>query len=416
MSDDLAPSTPGVVEVAPAAASAKPYDDDMLEVYAKESTNGPTLETNGNDVRPGGAGAPDGKESIRQEPGDLERDVPGDGKGGDEAVPDEATPAESKGDKVEDNVEKVILEKEINGKKVKFSVEDAIKSHVAQEAFNRDMNKRVRHVTERERRFEADQSRLRDNVGRVIEAAQKGDFIGASRALAKLAKGNSDLDVVDFEKQYFSQLDKIRDVYTKLTPDQQKAYWAERQAAEAKSRADRLEQEKARTTDLSGLQSRVAQVQEAYKIPEVEFWENFNAIKESQVGGDKHFKEANDIQVEDVVKYTLLVRHEQRVLDAGKKLGITDDAILDHISNVTISDQSLTSDDIVEIIKTSGIAANADPKAVETLNRKAEKSNSRLSPQVSSAKKANGKIEGYDEESLDFLYRNQPRTYTRVVR
>ena len=381
---EVSTDTSSSPQVARPFVSVKPYDDDMLEEYAEESEKEAQAEE---------------KPTVTEnkvEPEDSETDT------APEKVEPE-TPA----------VEDTILKQTINGKEVEFKVKDAIQAFVKQEEFNRNMDRRVMTVAQREKRFSTEMDQFKSKVDKVIEVSRNGDFVTGIRALAKLAKGSSDLDVVEFEKQYFNQLDKVREVYGKMTPEQQEAYFAKRKAADLEAEVRASREEKSVQADKSQLQERVATLQQQYALPENEFWENYKVL-ESEVGEGKRFKSPNDIQPEDVVRYSLAVRHEEKVLTAGYALGVTDDAILDEVSKITVTNPELSVDDIKQIIRSSGIATTASPEVVGNLNRKAGKSNTRFSQASSTKKKEN--LEGYDEETLEELYRKSPRVYARPVR
>lgn len=398
MADESVSAPSVATEPIPAAVtSTKPYD--MLDAYEPETpTEAPKEETKA---------LPDSDDSgVKPEAG--EGDKPEDVSKSDEAKSHE-------GDKVDDGFESVPVTKTINGKEVTFTVKDAIASHVKQEEFNRQMDQRVTTIVKREQAWKQDHDQFKSKVGEVIKVAQKGDFVTAIKALAKVATNGTGLDVTEFEKQYFEQLDEINKVYSKLSPEQKEAYFAKRAAAEAQARARELEDEKTTTVANSQLQERVAKLVEENGFSNDEFWGNYGALVNYATGEGKAFKSKDEITAEDVVKYSHQVRHEAKVFEAGKKLGVDDAAILSELSTITSSDPTLTVDQIAEVLKTSGIAINANPVAVENLNRKAEKSKTRFN-QASSTKKENDKIDGYDKESLDFLYRKQPRQSVRPVR
>jgi hypothetical protein len=305
----------------------------------------------------------------------------------------------------------------INGKEVEFKIKDAIQSHVRQEEFNRNMDRRITEVSKREKniqssqaRWDADQATLKEKVSSVIESAQNGDFVSGIRALAKLAAGSSDLDVVKFEKMYFEQLDKVHEVYSKMTPEQREAYFAKRAAAEAKAEADKLKTEKATQTAQSQLQAQVQTLMQQHNLAPEEFWGNYKVLADSQVGEGKPFKSPDDITADEVVRYSLSVKHWEKVITAGQKVGVTDDAIIDEVGKITATSPDLTVDDIIKVIQNAGLASAA---TVENLNRKVGKSGQSNSS-ASSTKKQN--VNGYDEESLDFLYRKQPKSYARISR
>lgn len=373
---------------APVINQAKPYDDDLLEVYEEEAKE-ESAESASEDTQTS-------KEPTKD----------------DESVEETDTETKVETPKPAENLEDLPIKRLINGKEVEFKIKDAIASHVKIEEFNRNMDRRITDISKREKAWTADQENFRGKIGEVIQTAQGGDFVSGIRALAKLAAGNSDLDVVKFEKMYFDQLENVREVYSKMTPEQREAYFAKRQASEAKAEAEKLKGEKATTVAQAQLQANVDSVIKQYGLTEEEFWGNYKTLADSQVGEDKAFKHPNDITVEDVTKHTLLVRHWEKVYTAGEQLGINDESILDQVGQITKAMPDLTVEDVVKVIKNAGIANSS---VVENLNRKAGK-NGQLNSTASSTRKANGKIEGLEAEDLDYLYRNQPKAYTRIVR
>lgn len=372
----------GVVEVSKPVVSSKPYDDDMLEAYEAESLAEESGET---PVEP----AKKADETTTETP----------------AKPEE---------KVADSVEETPIKRVINGKEVEFKIKDAIKAYENQETFNRNMDRRFTEVSRREKNWESDQNTFKQKIGDVIDGAQTGDFVTAIRTLAKLAAGSSGLDVTEFEKKYFAQLEKVNEVYTKMTPEQREAYFARRAAAEAKAEVARFKDKEATTEATSELKQQVLTAQQQNGLSPNEFWGNYKALVDSQVGEGKAFKDRSEITTDKVVEYSLNVKHWEKVLTAGQTLGVEDDAILDEVARITALRPDLTTEDIAEVIKRAGLVKTASPEAVENLNRKAGKS--RFNSTASSTKKENGKIEGYDEETLSELYRNQPKQYTRVAR
>jgi len=396
------PSTESIVAPTPAVAQVKPYDDELLEVYASESQEGAVEE-----------GDSKSADTRVEEPKSVERpEAPEDTEQAKEEKPEEEAQAKAtKDDKVIDGVEELPVKRIINGKEVEFKVKDAIEAFTRQEEFNRNMDRRLSEVSKRERAWKLDQDTFKDKVGLVIDAAQKGDFVSGIRALAKIAAGSSDLDVVKFEKMYFDQLDKVNEIYTKMTPEQREAYFAKRQAAEAQAEAEKLRGEKANIDAQSQLKAKVQGMLEQYELPESEFWGNYKLLADKEVGEGKPFQSPDDITAEDVLKYSLNVRHWTKIYEAGAKAGIDNEEILDEVGRMAAARPDLTVDDIVKAMKNAGLAS---PSVVENLNRKVGKSQPNST--ASSTKKANGKAEGLDGEDLDFLYRNQPKSYARIIR
>ncbi len=387
---NTAPSTPSIPESSsePVAApvGAKPYDDDVFDAYTDDA---PEAET----------AAPAVEEEEAEEA---------------EVDPETETKVEdakaTKNDKVDDGFEEVAIKRLINGKDVQFKVKDAIQAYVKQEEFNRNMDRRITHISQREQAWEKDQQSFKGNLSKLIQVAQGGDFITAVKGLAKIATHGTNLDPTTFEKQYFEQLDKVRDVYTKMTPEQREAYFTKRSLAEARQRAAELEEVQNFSAEKSQLQEKVQTLQQQYGLPEAEFWGNYQILSNELVQRGV-VASADEIQPEHVVNYSLEVRRQTKVFEAAKKAGLEDEAQIEELGRVTALDPSLTVDEIVQVIKSANLVSVAPNSAVENLNRKAGKSQSQFS-KASSTKK-DDRINGYDEEDIEFLYRNQPKGYAR---
>lgn len=378
--------------------NVKPYDD--LEAYADET---PSSDT----------------ESVQQ----TEPTIDSPEEGGENSVDpnspkEEEKPAEEakakQGDKVEDNFEKVVVEREINGKLAKFSIEEAIQAKVQQESFNREMDRRSTTLAKKEKAWVESQNTFKSNLAKLVETAQKGDFITAARAIAKIAVNGTGLDPVKFEQDYFSQLDKVHEVYSKMSPEEQKAYWANRRAEEAEARAKKLETEQEVTRTKQELSTHVQTLQQQYKIPEQEFWGTYKKVLDTMVGEGKTFETKEDITPETVVDYCLGERFDAKIVEAGKKSGITNREHLNDIGKAILNfDPNMSAEEISKWIIETGQSKTAPTDKVENLNRKA--GSSRFN-QGSSTKKENEIPEGYDQETLDDLYRNQPKVIKRPIR
>ena len=362
----------------------KPYDDDMMELYSEEEAS---VET------------PPKEEAPKVEPEERPK-----------------IEAKSiKNDQTDDSFEKVVIKKEINGKPVEFTVADAIKAKMTHEETMRNLDRRATYLKQRETAWQDDQNNFKTKVSNVIQAARNGDFASSIRALAKLAKGNSDFDVTAFEQQYFEQLDGMREIYSKMSPEERKAYFAERALAEAKAENQKYVQkeeiEKARTA----LQTKVTQLMKENNIPEDDFWGNYKTLIDEHVGEGKKYSSKEEVTAEEVITYSNEVRDWTKVFEASEKTGIEDEAILEELKKIATLNPDYTPEDLAKIIDKAGFTAKlADSKTVENLNRKAGKS--RLAQEGTATKKRNDKLDGYDEESLDFLYRKQPKIYRPIQR
>lgn len=369
-------------------SNAKPYDDEVFDSYVDDAPKEESVPAQTTPILPTEE-KPEVKEEVK-----AEEKLEG-GK-------------ERKGDTVDDGFEDLPIKKIINGKEVQFKVKDAIQAYTQQQEFNRNVDKRLSVVAEREQKWEQSKESFKSTINNLLENhIAKGDFIGSVRGLAKIALNGTGSDPVEFEKMYFAQLDKVRDVYTKMTPAEQQAYWADQRAKLAEAKVKDFEQKASVSEAQAELQNHVNSLQQAHGVESKEFWTNYKNLVEKQTGEGKPFKHRDDVKAEDVIRYTLALRHEEKVVKAGEAFGIDDDTILDEVSKVTASHPEFTVEDIVKVFETAGFSKRASQQVVENLNRKVPKG--AQFNKASSTKKDNEKVEGYDKEDLDFLYRKQAR-------
>lgn len=307
--------------------------------------------------------------------------------------------------------EDAVVVQKINGKDVPVKVKDAFAAFTKIEDFNRKMDQRISYATAKEKRFESNMTAFKSSVDKIVDTAQKGDFVSAIRALAKVAAGNSGLDIVKFEQKYFEQLDKVNEIYSKMTPDQRAAFFAKRQAETATEEAATLRAAQEAQVHQQELEQRIVSSIETGGLSKDEFWSAYEYLAQNAVGEGRHFPDPDAIPPEVVVQYAKAVQHERKVQEAGERVGIKDDAILDEISKLTRSHPEFTVEDIVAVVERSGVAKVAPPGVVENLNRKARAYNT-ASSQVSSAKEEAREL---DDEDLKFLTRHAPRAYKPIV-
>ncbi len=397
-------TTPPVVSTPPKPTTP----DDLLEMYEEEAPKAEEVK----------------KEEVKETPipeAPKVEETPKDETIEERKVPEKVEAEKPKAfkakfgqDELEIPEEAEVVQK-INGKDVAFKVRDAIKAYSTQEEFNRKMDQRLSHVSGREKAWEKDQAAFKEKIGKVMQVAQSGDFVSGIRALAKLATVNTGLDVVEFEKKYFEQLDKVRDLYSNMTPEQRDKFFAERKAATLEEELKSVREQEAVKAQQTELQQTVATLQKEHGISEEEFKEHFFILAKEAVGEGKHFASEHDITPNDVVQYVKEVRLHDKVYQAGQQLKIDDDALLDEVVKLTRSHPEFSVEDVVSVIEKAGLAQRASPSVVENLNRKAEKSNLKSQFNQANSTKEN-KAKGLDEEDLSFLYRQAPRAYKPLFR
>lgn len=397
-------TSPIVVAETPTALPKSTTADDLLQMYSEETP-----------VKVDEPAKPVATESPRDETPSLKE----------EAKSEEVKPETTKevpplnkykakiGDENIEIAQDAEIVQQINGKDVPIKVKDAIEHYVKKEETFRTIDRRLSVVDRKEKELQGEYSSLKGRADQVVKAAMTGDLMSCVRALAKIAAGESQLDVVAFEKAYLDQIEAFKAPYASMTEEQRAKFFAERKAKVYEEELKRRSEDDKKREALGTLQERIDSVIAERKIEKQEFWETFKAMADSMVGPDKELKDANELSPEDVAAQVELNHHAVKVKAACDKAGL-DDAAFDQVFELLSQHLDLTEEQVEKIIKDSGI--NPNQKTVEDLNRRLEKSKSKGQFTQASSTKKNGKVDGLAEEDISFLYRNQPRGYKRLYR
>ena len=316
------------------------------------------------------------------------------------------------GDKDIDVPEDAVLKHSINGKDVEFKAKDAIQAYVKQEEFNRNMDRRVGTVVQREKNFQGEFARVQERAKRVWSYIEAGDILGTVRELGALGSKDN-LERADLERKFLEAAEKFPPVLAKLTPEQKESFYTARKAKLLEEHLKERNTKDAQTGAEAQLLSKISGLREQASVPEDEFWTTYKGLADELVGEGKVWKTPNDIAPEDVINQVLLTRHVEKVYQAAKKVGLEDEAVLDEVIRQT-QDQNWSTDDIAQVIKDSGVLVNAPKKSVENLNRKAERGNLKAQFQSKASSNQKKTKDWLDKEIEEDLYRHEPKKYKSI--
>ena len=330
------------------------------------------------------------------------------------------------GEKEVEIPEEAEITQKINGKDVTFKVKDALETFAKREEAFRTIDRRTSIVDRREKQLQGEYDSLKGRADKVIQAALTGDLMSCIRDLARLAAGNSQLNVVEFEKKYLDQIEQFRAPYSQMTPEQREKFFAERKAKVFEDELKRRTEEDTKREALGTLQAQIDSAIETNGLTKDEFWGAFKQLADTEVGPDRLFNSPNEITPENVVDQIAYNNFAKRLFAACEKNGVSDrfEELFDIYSdNEELSPKDLKTiwnapQDKLEIaIKEASLTNSTSRQVVEDLNRRVAKNGNKAQFTQASSTKKNGKIEGYSsEEDVDFLYRNQPKTYQRIQR
>lgn len=271
-----------------------------------------------------------------------------------------------------------------NSKDVTFKVSDAVKAYTEQANFNRMMDKRMNHVSHREKSLETEVTGLKGKIGKVVEAVRQGDFFQATKALAKVGAIDSELDSIELERVLLDNLEKLNQTYAGLSKEQKELFWAKRKAEELDRQTKSLRDQARWNQELSSLARRKESLKEQHGLSEEDFVSSLEFLAEYAVGDGKRFRSKDDIGPEDVINYHLHLSHVMKVDEALRKLGddiVENKQFFDHVLRHTALEPDLTAEDIEQIARE--VLQSSSSETVENLNRKVQVSNSqRLNSQI----------------------------------
>lgn len=302
--------------------------------------------------------------------------------------------------------EEAVIPVKVNNKDVSLKVKDAVAAYVRQDEFNRNMDRRVGAVTQKERRFEQELNSIKSKAESVVKLAAQGDFFPGVRALANMAGITSHSDVVELEKVMLDNLEDLRKVWSDMNPEQRNAYLANRRAEEAQKELERERNKSKKVETESQLNSEIKQAISQAGIDENSFWSLFKELVDNAVGEGKTFSDPREITPTDVVNFHRQVEVVSKVEQALNMVEpeLVNQPIADEVIKMVLAnDDDMSVEDIVHVVRE---ARNAPSKTVENLNRKVEQANSRglrtQLKQVSSAKKAEEKQ--VDDEMYEHFF------------
>lgn len=337
------------------------------------------------------------KEQIDEDFVTPEPEAVADGeKKAEEAAADEEVPAYKAkfGEEEFEVPEDAVIPTEINGKKIDIIVKDAIKAVLHQEKWNRELDRRISVVSDREKRFAKERNDIQSRLKQVTELAEQGDHILGIRLLAEM----SGKDPIAYEKEVLGTLGKLTEVYSNMSEDQRAAYFASRKAEYLEKKLNESREQTKLTEGKEELRGHVKKLTEQVGITEEVFIENYKELSKLIKDGIA----PNDTSPEAVIEHYQLSQHVQKV---GKAIGNVNKALaqdpefVDDLINETRSNLNFTVEDIEKIIRD---VLSVDSKSVENLNRKVQKAQVHGGPRAQSGQASSEKkqVEVREDDEL----------------
>lgn len=262
------------------------------------------------------------------------------------------------GDQELDIPEDATITQEVNGKKVQFKVQEAVKALVNQETFNRNMDSRLSHLHAKERTFMSQMDNMRTRLGQLADRAKEGDLFGLFQFSAQIANR----DPVEFEQE---MLERFRNIYSKyegLNPDQKRALFAEKKAQYISQQHRELLEKSQREEATNQLQTEVAQRCQQAGIEREVFDGLFygvvkNFVEAKMPLNGKTFGSPEDVTVDDVFLYKSKLDMIDKVERAVERVApdkLNPDFVT-RVLKVVGDDFELTEQEIADLLSSGGI-------------------------------------------------------------
>jgi hypothetical protein len=260
----------------------------------------------------------DGEDSEESGADGAKETVPGDGDSGDTAQ--EIVEAFINGEKV-DIPRKAEFEIEVDGKMTKVSLEEAIQARVGQDKFNKTIEQRLSYANQRELRVDNKVSNILNKAQEVVEVAKTGDPLPALRALARMVAGGNEVEAVEIERQFLEKMDTVTNVWTKMNPEQRKAYFAEQRAKAAEEKAARLEKDVVTTNSVRQAHAEVQNICKEIGLEVEQFQSLYHEfIIPNLVGPGKEFETIEEIGPREVAQVHIKYSSLQKVNEAAAEV------------------------------------------------------------------------------------------------
>jgi hypothetical protein len=361
------------------------------KVAAKEIVK--SLESKGDGEDSEGAGADGAKETV-----------PGDGDSGDTA--EEIVEAMINGEKV-DIPRKAEFEIEVDGKMTKVSLEEAIQARVGQEKFNKTIEQRLSYANQRELRVDNKVSNILNKAQEVVEVAKTGDPLPALRALARMVAAGNEVEAVEIERQFLEKMETVTSVWTRMNPEQRKAYFAEQRAKAAEEKAARLENDVVTTNSVRQAHAEVQTICKEIGLEVEQFQSLYHEfIIPNLVGPGKEFESVEQIGPREVaqvhIKYSSMQKVNEAAAEVSPELS-KDTEFMEELFRQAVQNPSWQKEDIKYIIAQ---ITNTPSKSVQNLNRKVERAKTqRLNSSLKQGSAAR-KGENVDEAEYEAWFGN----------
>lgn len=268
--------------------------------------------------------------------------------------------------------EDATITQEINGKKVQFKVAEAVKALAGQEQFNRAMDSRLSRLHAREQEHVKQVQTMQQRLQNLVERAQAGDLFGIFQFSAEFAQK----DPVDFEREMLERFQQVHSRYDHLTPDQKRAYFAERKAEFLQRKMQEEQHGRQYEQSVVQLEQTVNQRCQQEGVDREVFDGLFHQMVQQFVGkqpfNQKQLSSPDDISVDDVFLYKNkldMVDKVERAVQTVAPDRLAPEFVL-KVLNVVGNDFDLTEADLVELLQSGGISLNTP--AQENLSQKAQ--------------------------------------------
>lgn len=231
-------------------------------------------------------------------------------------------------------------------------------------------------------RFNKNEQLVLNEIKKLQDAADAGEYSGAIASLAKMAGANP----VEFERQIIKHVMESADGVANMTEAEEKAYWAEKEAAHAKSQLEEREDVDREATRRAEVKKGLQDIIYASGLSERQFEEAYSHIRQNEQAMKVIRELTPEKATQAVCTFYLDSAKEERIAQAIEAVAPNYDDKENLINNIfTVADYDYSVNDIKEVLREylgldkEPVQASETPSKTPTNQGKSERAASAIS-------------------------------------
>lgn len=344
-----------------------------IEDFGAETVEDTSGELTGFDI------SEESSDGLRNEEGQEETETPREVTG-----VEEETPKNVRLIQLGDEQFEADMEVSVNGQSVPLG--SLVDDYIGQKEINRRFTEFDKQKKAWENdvvaRFNKNEQLVLNEIKKLQDAADAGEYSGAIASLARMAGANP----VEFERQIIKHVMESADGVANMTEAEEKAYWAEKEAAHAKNQLEERENKERESEQRAKVKKDLQDIIYASGLSERQFEEAYSHIRENEQAMKVIRSLTPEKATQAVCTFYLDTVKEDRIAQAIEAVAPDYNDKETLINNIfTVADYDYSVNDIKEVLReylglsVEDVQASETPSKTPTNKGKSERAASAIS-------------------------------------